>query len=358
MYAEDVELLSCPVTGEALEISSITQKDDDADIVEGELRSVGTGNAYEIRNGIPRLANNSNYNPTWDYKWTIIDAGRGLNYRMIDEADPAYRINDLFDSNGHGGAAFRHATGRIALDIGCGVGQYTIRLLKEYSPKKVVSMDLTRGVDIFRQIILERYPDYKKKILLVQGNVFELPFREQTFDYVFSLGVLMHTGDTLGAIKNACSVLRDGGHLNIWVYASSVIPSEACEKGRHDTVWFRPFLEVLHKRFFWLGRHALRNLPHGMAVFLMRVISSDTWYLLTRLPLAGKLINFVVGTCQHPDRDYRYINNYDAWVNTWDDTWSEHEIFPILREQKIVVQQICPWRVGFWGVKQPGFYMD
>ena len=32
-----------------------------------------------------------------------------------------------------------------ALDAGCGVGQYTIKLLQDFAPAKVVSLDLTRG---------------------------------------------------------------------------------------------------------------------------------------------------------------------------------------------------------------------
>ena len=36
--------------------------------------------------------------------------------------------------------------------------------------------------------------------LIVQASAFELPFAEGTFDYVFSLGVLHHTGDTRKAI--------------------------------------------------------------------------------------------------------------------------------------------------------------
>ena len=58
----------------------------------------------------------------------------------------------------------------------------------------------------------------------------------------------------------------------------------------------------------------------------------------------------------HPDRDYRFINNYDGWCNTWADTWSEHEIFPVLQEQNIVIKGISQWRTGIWGVKLKDFY--
>ncbi|MCG6871405.1 MAG: methyltransferase domain-containing protein [Gammaproteobacteria bacterium] len=355
MYKSDLNLLCCPATGEPLEISSIDQQDADSEILEGELRSAATGQRYPIRNGIPRFAD-SDYNPTWDYKWTQIDAGEALNYWIMDKSDPAHAINDLFDRNAYGGAAFRHATNRVVLDIGCGIGQYSVRLAQEYGPRKVVSMDLTRGVDIFRGLVLERFPELRGKILFVQGSVFALPFPPNTFDYVFSLGVLMHTGNTLQAIRNACGVLKAGGQLNIWVYASTVVASEVKEKGRRVASWTRSMAEVLHLKFFWLGKKILRLVPHRVRLGFIRLVSSRPWYAINRTPVLGQVLNFFIGTSKHPDRSYRYINNYDSWINTWDDTWSEHEIFPVLREQEIAVQGVCEWRVGFWGVKDPGFY--
>ena len=169
---------------------------DDGEILEGELASGGGGHTYPITNGIPRFVERSSYNESWDYKWTAIDRGRGLNYRIADKNDPAYELHDIFDRNSHGGRAWDHARDKMVLDIGCGVGQYSWRLMNEYAPAKVVSVDLTRGIDIFRKIMHERFPHLKKKFLLVQGNVFTLPFAPESFDYVFSLGVVMHTGDT------------------------------------------------------------------------------------------------------------------------------------------------------------------
>ena len=94
------------------------------------------------------------------------------------------------------------------VEIGCGVGQYVVKSLQEYSPEKIVAFDLTEVVDTLRRIILERYPQHLARILFVQGSVFSMPFRPASFDYVYSLGVLHHTGDTRAAIRAAAGLLR------------------------------------------------------------------------------------------------------------------------------------------------------
>ena len=59
---------------------------------------------------------------------------------------------------------------------------------------------------------------------------------------------------------------------------------------------------------------------------------------------------------EHPDFHYRLINNYDGYVNNWCDTWSEHEIFPLLKKNSIAILGMSSWRLGIWGRKLIDFY--
>lgn len=356
MYLDDLSLLCCPATAEPLELASGTA-DTNGEIVTGQLRSVVSGNLYPVRNGIPRFVESSAYNSTWDYKWTVIDRGRGLNYRILDKADLAYRTHDLFDRNDHGGRAFRHAEGRLALDVGCGAGQYTIKLLQTCKPKKIVSVDLTGGVDIFRKILVERYPEYHRHILIVQANVFQLPFCDDFFDYAFSLGVLHHTGDSREAIRQVARVLKPGGQINFWVYGAVPVHIDNEEPDRNISMTLTRFIP---RGAFYLWTmmqiRLFRRLPHGVAVAIIKFFSNGAWYRFCRLPVVGYLFRALFGTVMHPDRDYRYINNYDGWCNTWAETWTECELFPTLEKSKIVIRGISEWQTGIWGEKQPGFY--
>ena len=357
MFAEDVKYLCCPLTLEPLTVSQVTKEDSDGEIIEGRLTSVSSGKTYAIKNGIPRFVANGKNNDSWHYKWTQIDQGKGLNYRIVNKSDPAYEIHDLFDRNSHGGKAYQYTKGRVVLDLGCGVGQYSWRMIEECKPAKLVSLDLTGGVDLFRKIMLERFPQNKSKILIVQADVFSMPFCDETFDYVFSFGVLMHTGNTREAIRQASRVLKDGGELNIWIYASEAVPYEARESGRRGIrAPFRYSAVLVRYTIIRCWIMMFRLLPHAVVVSIIRAFSSDLWYTISRLPVFGYLARSVFSTVMHPDRDYRYINNYDGYCNSWSDTWSEYEIFPVLRNESIVIKGISEWRLGIWGIKQKGFY--
>lgn len=359
MYTDDVKYLCCPITGEDLEISQISEKDTDGEIVTGELKSVVSGNRYAISNSIPRFVMDKSYNPTWDFKWSKIDTGKGVNYRIADKSDRAYEMHDIFDRNNHEGKAFEYMRGKMVLDIGCGVGQYSYRSLKDYEPSKLVALDLTGGVDIFRKIMLERFPEYKSKMLLVQANVFQMPFRNETFDYVFSLGVLQHTGNTREAIKQTVRVLKEKGQINFWVYASEVVTLSASEKDRPGVKtrkeYYRLFV-VYTIAYWWI--HKFRRMQHDRVVRIVRFFSSDFWYKLNirNIPVISWLARLIFGTVQDPDFTYRFINNYDGWVNTWDETWNEDELFPTLREANIVIKGISTWRLGIWGIKLKDYY--
>lgn len=353
MYESDLGLLRCPASGATLNIARVDATADDGEILEGELASGGGGHTYPITNGIPRFVERSSYNESWDYKWTAIDRGRGLNYRIADKSDPAYELHDIFDRNSHGGRAWDHARDKMVLDIGCGVGQYSWRLMNEYAPAKVVSVDLTRGIDIFRKIMHERFPHLKKKFLLVQGNVFTLPFAPESFDYVFSLGVLMHTGDTRKAVRCAAGMVKGGGQLNVWLYASEPVPYEAREAGRKGIRMPLGYLTTMIRysvTFFWIS--LFRRLPLWLSASIIRAFSSGPWYGLCRIPVLGLFAKLIFSGVNHPSAAYRFINNFDGYCNAWADTWNEHEIFPVLKDAEIVLLGMSDWRLGFWGEKR------
>jgi len=118
------------------------------DVIEGVLACTGCHATFPVRNGIARFVDGlAGYNAMWNYKWTEIDRGRGLNYRIIDPSDPAYDIHDIYDRNSHDGEAFKRMRGGRAIEIGCGVGQYVVKSLKEHAPERIFALDLTEGVD-------------------------------------------------------------------------------------------------------------------------------------------------------------------------------------------------------------------
>lgn len=327
-------------------------------VITGSLRCVRCNKTFPVRRGIPRFSDEVvGYNPSWNHKWTAIDRGRGLNFRILDKTDPAYELHDLYDRNSHGGTAFARMRGGRALEIGCGVGQYVVKSLLEHQPSRIVALDLTEGVDVLRKVLAERYPHLVDRVLIVQASVFAMPFRAGSFDYVYSFGVLHHTGDTRRAISAAASLVRQGGELNVWVYASALYPVDTREPGReHLSGWSAllriAFVRLQARAWYSVFKHMS---PSGADAFL-HIFSSDLWYRLSRTPALRILTRLVMSPPPHPDRDYRHINLFDGYVNKWAENWSEGEIFELYKELGLAVRGVSMWRVGLWGVKAPEFY--
>ena len=354
MYEADVVLFRCPKSKSILQLVA-SARAEDGEILEGKL--ISDAHEYAIRNGIPRFVENSSINPTWDYKWTVLDGGAGYNYRIIDETDRAYQIHDIFDRNGYEGQVYRKATDGLVLEVGCGIGQYSIKLMRDYGPERIVALDLTGGVDIFRKIMLERYPQFKRRIVIVQASAFDMPFADETFDFVMSLGVLHHTGDTRQALANACKLVKPKGNINFWVYCSEPVGYSISEKGRENALSIANIEERFLRNWKWPTRliRLFRKLDHESGVKLLRFLSSDFVFNLSRRT-GFRWTQRIFAHVDYPDEGYRLVNHYDGYMNTWDESWNENELFPLLKRHDIVIVGISEWRVGIWGQKMPGVY--
>ena len=78
----------------------------------------------------------------------------------------------------------------------------------------VVAVDLSFAIDAARENLSER-----EGIHFIQADIFRLPFRPQSFDFVYSWGVLHHTPDPPAAFSRLPPLVRPGGKLMVFVYA-------------------------------------------------------------------------------------------------------------------------------------------
>ena len=125
-------------------------------------------------------------------------------YHYFEE--PVKLLGDRFELNDLPIAEFQ---GQKALDAGCGGGRYTIAL-------KIIGFGEVIGVDISEPGLENCRARIKEKgiegITYKKGSVLALPFDDETFDFVFSNGVLHHTKDLVKGIHELLRVLKRGGN--------------------------------------------------------------------------------------------------------------------------------------------------
>ena len=101
---------------------------------------------------------------------------------------------------------------KLVLDVGCGSGRWTYAMASLGAT--VVAVDLTEaGVEITHQATANF-----DHVVALQGSVFQLPFRPESFDLVVSWGVLHHTPDTRAAFDRIVPLVRRGGQLYVMLY--------------------------------------------------------------------------------------------------------------------------------------------
>ena len=102
---------------------------------------------------------------------------------------------------------------RDVLEIGCGMGTHTELLAT--GGARVSAIDLTpRAVELTRRRCALRGLSADVR----EGDAEQLPFEDESFDLVWSWGVLHHSSSFERCLAEATRVLRPGGRLSIMVY--------------------------------------------------------------------------------------------------------------------------------------------
>jgi SAM-dependent methyltransferase len=123
------------------------------------------------------------------------------------------RAKDRLEPYVHGFAEFGRWGGADVLEVGCGVGTDTLRFAR--AGARVSAVDLS-GTSV--ELTRRRLEDEGLSASVQEADAESLPFADQSFDLVYSWGVLHHTPDTRTAVDEVARVLRSGGEARIMLY--------------------------------------------------------------------------------------------------------------------------------------------
>jgi SAM-dependent methyltransferase len=103
--------------------------------------------------------------------------------------------------------------GKRLLEVGCGMGTDLLQFAR--GGAHCTGVDLTpRSVEISSL----HFGLYGMRADFVLGDGERLPFADESFDIVYSNGVLHHTPDTAGGVRELHRVLRPGGVAKVMLY--------------------------------------------------------------------------------------------------------------------------------------------
>lgn len=111
-------------------------------------------------------------------------------------------------------AEFESHAGEDVLEIGCGIGTESVVFARNKS--NITAIDLTETAIKTTE---QRFKLYGLKGVFKRMNAEKLEFPDNSFDYVYSNGVLHHTPDTFKAVEEVRRVLKPNKHASIFLYA-------------------------------------------------------------------------------------------------------------------------------------------
>lgn len=306
MKPEFVEILTCPKCGSPL---ALADGDPPGDIESGMLRC-RRGHSFPIIGGIPRFVETELYVQNFGFEWTV-HAGTQLDGASSDESEKAFREKTGFTPE--------MLSGKRVLDVGCGMGRYTD--VASRWGATVVGIDLSRAVEAAQRNVGRR-----RNVHIAQANIFELPFQDETFDFIFSLGVLHHTPNTKAAFDNLPRLLRTNGRIAIWLYSNY-------ERWRPSEL-YRRFTPRLPAR-----------LLHAMTYVAVPL------FYVNKIPVVGRVTYWLLPISRHPKPEWRVLDTFDWYSPKYQWKHTYEEVLPWFEQQGLTDIRALDTPVAVQGTK-------
>jgi len=159
--------------------------------------------------------------------------------------------------------------GKRCLDAGCGGGRYSVAMARQ-GTLEVVGVDVSKqGIEDARK----RSADIPN-LTFQQASVLDLPFEDESFDFVLSSGVLHHTPDPDKGLDEVTRVLKSGGLLYLMLYGGGGLRWAA-------SMAVRPFAQELGVAFIDRAIEATglpaNNRRHFLDDFFAPIVEFVTW---------------------------------------------------------------------------------
>ena len=255
----------------------------------------GCKRAYPNVLGIARFVDAQHYAASFGFQWhryqrTQLDHDEVRESESHFLAKTALRPEDL--------------KGKLVLDVGCGMGRFA-EVATRWGAR-VVGVDLSAAAEVAAKNLAER------DFVAFQADVFALPFALESFDIIYSIGVLHHTPDCEAAVKTLDKYLKPGGLLVVWLYSGYNKWYRFSDFWRRYTHKMKP--ETLHG-ILKVAVPLFYNLEQG----------------LKRVPLVGRpvagLVHHVFPVNRQKNPEVRMLDTFDWYSPTYQSKHTYEQVF-------------------------------
>lgn len=277
---EDIlAILCCPACGSMIE-----------ERADGLVCS-GCDKLYPMLNGVGRFVNSEEYAGSFGFQWktharTQLDNSTNHRSEIAFRRRTGFRPEDL--------------RGKLILDVGCGMGRFA-EVATRWGAR-VVGIDLSVAAEVAAENLADRDASF------FQADVFHLPFRDASFDFIYSIGVLHHTPNCEEAVKVLPRLLKPGGRLAVWLYSSY-------------NRWYR-MSDVYRKVTRRMPQKLLYRLCYGVIPLY------GVHQVLRKVPLAGRpassAISLLIPMSFDKDPESRVLDTFD-WYSPWHQSKHSYE---------------------------------
>lgn len=260
MQTKLLEILVCPKCHGELACGA-KEVEADGDITTGTLRCANCNDEYQIISGIPRFVERDNYASSFGLQWNLFKAEQvdNLNGFKISE-NRFYSVTEWKKE---------WLDGKMILDAGCGAGRFLD--IVSQANAEVVGVDLSISVEGAKTNMAGR-----KNVHLVQASIYELPFRPETFDGCYCIGVVQHTPDPQKTLKSLAKMVKEAGRIAFFIY----------ERKAQTLFYSKYLIRPLTKR---LGNKNLLRLIKISMPILFPITE-----VVFRIPYLGKYFRFLI----------------------------------------------------------------
>ncbi|MFQ5867210.1 MAG: methyltransferase domain-containing protein [bacterium] len=310
-----LKLLCCPKCNAGLGIGKF--KSVNSEIKSGIFQCPVCQAEYQIIDFIPRFVETDKYVKSFSFEWTIHKT------TQLDSATGRSESKDTFVEKT--GIELEKLRDKIVLDAGCGMGRF-MEVVQPYA-KEAVGIDLSFAVN-------SAYENLKKfdNLHIIQADVLNLPLKKNSFDYIYSIGVLHHTPDTKKAFMNLAGLLKSGGEIAIWVYSNE--KSYTCIKNKF-TDFYRLFTVHIPKKLLWYLSH--------LAI---------PFYYFKKIPKVGTLIDLTFPMSNHCDWKWRVLDTFDWYSPKYQHKHTYREVIHWFKEAGLKDIELLDFPVAVKGRKQ------